>query len=236
MTTRSRFLKLLAVATLVAAPSLASAQSWTQWTAGSVGSFSGTLLGSTVTFAGGNSGGQLFNGTDVAGTMTQAGAQGNNYFNPPNAYNQGGLTVPGLGLIQFIGASGATRPNIITFSSAVINPYFAFVSVGQPNLPVTYTFNAPFTVLSNDNCATPTYWSCGSYSTGVNSLTGSEFSGTIRFLGTFNSITFSTNPDENWHGLTVGADSVVPEPATMSLLAMGLVGMAAARRRGKRSA
>ena len=223
----SSFVQLLAVVAVVAAPSTASAQSWTQWTSGGAGAFNGLLFGSAVTFAGGNIDGQLFNGGGSSFDAT-------NYFNPPNAYNQAGLTVPGLGMIRFNGASAV---NTVTFANAVVNPYFAFVSVGQPGLPVTYSFNAPFSVLSNNNNPNCAFWGCGTYSLGTNSFTGNEFSGTIQFLGTFSSLTFSTTPGEFWHGFTVGADeSVVPEPATMSLLATGLIGMAAARRRRKRVA
>lgn len=231
----------LMAALFAAAPSVASAQTWTDWTSGSAGAFGGLLFGSAVTFTGGNVGGQLDNGTDVAGTLSQNG-NGSNYFgfNSGNAYNQGGLTVPGLGMIQF---NGATRLNTVTFATPVVNPYFAFVSVGQPGDPVTYTFSDIFTLLS-DNTSACAYWGCGTNSVGVGNsgsvLVGDEFSGTIQFAGTFSSISFATDPGENWHGFTVGAlapSSVVPEPATMAMMATGLVAMAGAGlRRRKRSA
>jgi hypothetical protein len=235
----------LVAALVAAAPSLASAQSWTDWTSGSPGSFGGTLFGSSVTFTGANIGGQLGNGTDVATTLSETGGQGNNYFsaNSGNAYNQGGLTVPGLGLVQF---NGATTSNTITFGTAVVNPFLAFVSVGQGGDPVTYDFGGDvFTMLSDNtsagNCA---YWGCGTNSVGVGNsasiLLGTEFSGTVQFVGTFSSISFTTNPGENWHAFTVGAAapaSVTPEPATMAMMATGLVAMAGAGiRRRKRSA
>jgi hypothetical protein len=233
----------LLAALLAATPTLASAQSWTDWTSGNAGSFGGTLFGSSVTFAGGNVGGQFGNGTDATGSLSQNG-NGNNYFsfNSGNAYNQGGQTVPGLGLVQFNGESAS---NTITFGTAVVNPYFAFVSVGQPNQPVTYDFGSDiFTMLSdNTNAGDCAYWACGTNSVGVgnsaSALTGNEFSGMIQFIGTFSSISFSTANDENWHAFTVGADgaaSVTPEPATMTMLATGLVGLVGAGiRRRKRS-
>ena len=63
-------------------------------------------------------------------------------------------------------------------------------------------------------------------SDGNTNLIGNEFSGTIRFNGTFNSLTFSTNPAENWHGFTYGIrtteriEPTVPEPSTVFLVAM----------------
>lgn len=218
---------------ILIAPTAASAQAWTDWTGSdpvlapnnfvtAIGTVTGTLAGVTVTYTGGFVGAQLSGGT--------------NYWNPDGAYTQNGLSAPNLN--DFIQLNGATS-GTISFSSAVLNPYFALISVGRTNLPVTYDFgSAAFTVVSNNNtdCA---IWGCGSYTTLGNSLTGYEFSGTLQFTGLFNSITFSTDPEEYWHGFTVGApveagtQSVVPEPATMSLLATGLIGMAAARKRRK---
>lgn len=235
MRIRSGFFALAAAAVIALVPSSARAQTWTTWTFGSAGLFTGSLFGSTVTYTGGNIGGQLSDGTDVAGTLTYNG--GSDFFNPGNPYNQNGMNVPGLGMIQF---NGATRLNTITFANAVVNPFIALISVGQSNMPITYAFSDPFIVRSDNNCPTPSYWSCGSYSTVGNSLIGNEFSGTIEFSGTFTSLTFSTDPDEDWHGFTVGAHgaatAVTPEPATMTLVATGLVGMMGVARRRKRSA
>jgi hypothetical protein len=236
------FAAMLGAGILAATPGLVSAQSWTSWTSGSAGAFGGTLLGSSVTFTGGNVGGELFDGT-VIGPLTDP--NGLNFFNPSDPYTKfngvtvsPALTVPGLGMIEF---NPASTNDVLTFTGgAAIDPYFALISIGQPTDPTTWTFSSPFTVLSNNNCNTPSYWACGSYTTanpsaGVYTITGSEFSGTLEFTGTFSSMTFSTTT-EDWNGFTVGAAAVTPEPATMSLLATGLVGLAGVSRRRKRSA
>jgi len=223
--------RITAVAALIAAaaaPTTASAQTWTNWTSNGPSIFSGALLGTSVTYTGNYAGGQL------------TGGGGTDYFNPSGAYTQGGLTSPNtggnVGFVQLINPSVGT----LTFGSALNNVYLALLSVGQSGIPVSYTFDRAFTVVSNNNtsCA---YWGCGTYSVVGNTITGNEFSGTLLFSGSVSSLAISTDPGENWHGFTVGAlrgDVVAtPEPASLVLMGTGLAGVAGfARRRRNRAA
>ncbi len=229
----TRRVAVLAATALFALPAMSSAQTWTTWLTANPGDFMGTLLGTSVDFF----------GPYAAGS--QLSCCGTDYFSPNDPYTQGGLTSPdqggNVGFVQLVEPTSGT----IVFGAPVTDLYLAFISVGQPNVGVTYTFDHPFTVLSNNNCPTAAFWGCGSYSVLGNSLTGFEFSGTIQFTGTFDELTLTTDPREDWHGITVGIDQVAPpreivgtpEPATISLFATGLVGVAgAARVRRKRSA
>jgi len=217
----------------IAAPSIASAQLWTNWNAANVvaGTMTGTVGATSVNFSGTFSGFQLANG--VSQNLSQRGAQGNNYWTPSAPYQSAGVTAPDrLGFMQF--SSGSPLGGTIVFGSTVINPLISFISVGQSGSPVTYNFgDANYTVLS-DNTVNAAYWGTGTNTrgvgfTGTGALGGNEFSGTIRLNGSFNSFSFTTTA-ENWHGLTVGVVSV-PEPSSIAIMAFGLAGLGVVARR-----
>lgn len=105
-------------------------------------------------------------------------------------------------------SSAVTTPNTITFSSPVKDPVMLILSEGRPNLPVYYNFDQDFVILSSGNG----YWGgnpSGSLleeAGGV--LKGVKGHGTIQFLGTITSISWTVQSNENWYGFTIG----VPEP------------------------
>lgn len=80
------------------------------------------------------------------------------YYNNVNT----GFTTPGgtygdlapHDMLQVINPSTFT----LTFSQAIVNPYVAFVSVGQGGLPISYTFNGAICSLS---AAENNYWGTG---------------------------------------------------------------------------
>lgn len=138
----------------------------------------------------------------------------------------------------------------LQFSQMIANPVFSFVSLNGNG----YAFlNQDFEILSvggvdGNDCG---YWGCGGVTKTVVDLgngnfqyqlnsTGGEPHGTIRFVGAFDQLTWRSSTNEHWNGFTVGvqgtaAEVFVPEPATMSLLGLGLTGLGVMRRRKRLS-
>lgn len=89
------------------------------------------------------------------------------------------------------------------------------------------------------------------YQLNSNNVGGTEPHGTLRFKGAFDTVTWNSSSNEFWNGFTVGVQgtaievlpcevdptlpqcipSSVPEPSTLVLFGLGLVGLSYARRR-----
>lgn len=164
--------------------------------------------------------------------MTQTGGPCTNYWTEPNPADRpytGGSVTNGPTACEQIGLNTANTVTV-TFSSAVSSLYMALLSVGQPNLAVTYDFDRAFIIDSEGqgywgNDATDGVLGAGDL------LTMREFHGLLQFAAPVNSLTFSTAPGENWHAFTFGAP--VPEPATPLLVgvAVTVLGLVVRRRR-----
>ncbi len=152
----------------------------------------------------------------------------------------------------------------LQFSQAIANPVFAFVSLNGNG----YAFDQDFEILSlggvdGNDCG---YWGCGGaskvvveispgvfeYQLNSNNAGGTEPHGTLRFVGTFDTLTWRSSNDEYWNGFTVGVQGTrdevcqpgstlpecgggggngqVPAPAPLALLAFALLGVGMARR------
>jgi hypothetical protein len=215
--------------TLAAAHASAALVNWTDWTRVSSSGASGTLAGTAVTVTGTTNG------------VSQAACGGGaiNYWTQPNASSPaytGGTVSNAPTACEQVGLNTATSITI-TFSSAIDTLYMALVSVGQPTVAVTYDFDRSFAIDSQG----VGYWSFangglpGSAVTGPgDTLTMREFHGMLRFGGGITSLTFTTNPSENWHAFTLGT-LAVSAPGTLALGGLGLMALGlAARRRAAR--
>jgi hypothetical protein len=227
-------MRAIALAATVAAP--AGAQGvWTDWTAGTAGANS-TAVG-TMTFAGPQVVVVNYSG-EIYGIQTTCGTD---YWTPTATYDAPGISRPtGCDMIQLVGGAN-TGLHTLSFSQPLVNPFFAVLSLGGGNA-ASYNFNAPFDIVSQG---------AGYFGGGPASLTelagdilsGQEGNGTIQFQGTYSSISWTVPNGETWHAFTVGAagvgtlQSTVPEPSTVALLGIGMVGVGAvARRRTRKQA
>lgn len=233
---------LAAAAWLTAATPAAHAQTpgnvyWADW-------LSATAVGNTGTVAGaldvGGTAVDVTYGGELQFAVTAPGAT--NYFQPRATFLGTLLQDAQPITSDLVAISGGTGiRNTFTFSRPITNPVMSIVSLGRGSTPVEYAFDAPFEIVSGG----PTSIFGGVALTRASSTTvrGQEGNGTIRFLGTFSSLSFTTNGGEYWNGFTLGVQglasgdgpgTVVPEPATVALVGLGLAGVAAAGRARRR--
>jgi hypothetical protein len=219
---------LLLAACAVSTSALAHADTivWANWssaTSGTPGSAIGTIGSVGVTYSGQTSGLTNVPSWTPASTFT-GGVVGNA---PPHTPT-----------IQIEG--GSTLSETISFSSTVVDPIFAIWSLGQPGVAASFDFSSksgqPFTVVGGG----PSAEFNGSALTSTGSVVhGNEGNGLVQFMGSFDSVTFTTPNFENYYAFTVGYDATltnpgtpgpVPEPATLSLFGLGLAAVPLIRR------
>ena len=190
--------------------------SWVDWTSANTSSATGTMtFGSTTVTV--NYSGQLI------GSQTSGGT---NYWSPTTAYLQGEVTnaPPTPDILQM--STAVSRS--LTFSRPVTDLYFAYVSLNGNG----FVFSQDFTIVSQGTG----YWGTGtatksSPAAGQYALTGTsgEPHGLIKFTGSFSSLSWTSNSNENWYGFTVAA--AVPEPGTGALLLIGVTTLLKRRNR-----
>ncbi|MEK7681700.1 MAG: hypothetical protein AAB369_02595, partial [Chloroflexota bacterium] len=106
---------------------------------------------------------------------------------------------PDPDIIQLSGGNSTVYK--VTLSQPIVDPIMAIVSLGSGGNTITYNFNSPFTIVSQG----VGYW--GGCSTCLvqlpnNVLQGREGHGTIKFLGAYNTFSWTVPNPEVWHGFT----------------------------------
>ncbi len=139
------------------------------------------------------------------------------------------------GIIQLMG--GNTNVNTVTFSKPVVNPVMAIWSLGAGGNPAQFDFmNATPVLVSGGPSAE---YGGSSITISGNNVLGSEGNGTVQFMGTFTSLSWTNPKAEFWYGFDVGIAGVgttgVPEPSTLALFSIAFLPLAVSlRRRGRR--
>jgi hypothetical protein len=133
-------------------------------------------------------------------------------------------------MVQLVGG-GVTNAvtDILTFSTPVVDPVFAIWSLGAGGTPASFVFNQTPTLVAGGPSAE---YNGSTISILGNTVSGAEGNGTVQFLGTFSSLSWTNPQNEGYYGFTVGIPSAVPEPELYALMLAGLslIGFVARRR------
>ncbi|MBI5692081.1 MAG: hypothetical protein HZC55_18530 [Verrucomicrobia bacterium] len=205
---------------------------WTSYTWGTNGSASGNLGGIGVTYSG-----------DVRDLQNNHGTV---FDNSAGGYFGQTVYTPSLDVSDALGTWGSTGvTNTITFTSAVLNPILWINSLGRggawdlSTYVQTWTFSSPFSLLSSLNVLSELPNPYKMTQSG-NSLIGQEGHGSIQFIGSYTSISWTSNKLEQSAYFQVGYDnsivpSTVPDQGSMLLLPLAFGGLMLCRQLGRRS-
>ena len=211
----------IAFATLIALAASAEAApiDWNTWASTTAGSITTTGGPVGVAFAGPSV--SVVNNYPSY-TPTSTFADGSVVDNAPTSANN---------IMQLFG--GSTVLNTVTFSTAVVNPVMAIWSLGQGGINAQFAFTNATPLFVSGGPSSE--YSGSPISVSGNTVSGIEGNGTVQFLGTYTSISWTNPVFENWYGFDVGIANVaaVPEPEIYALMLAGLgfVGFIGRRRR-----
>lgn len=201
-------------------PTRTNRYSWVDWQSANVAE--GTATG-IITLAGGEQITVTLRAADPAGPAPLFGFTNNGvnsggiagfsfhdwFSTTPASYTSAYvLNYPGFDddLIALSGGTESGHPltsYVITFRPAVSDPAMAIMSLGAGDNPSVYDFDRPFQLVSQGT---------GRFGGGSSSLSsgagetlkGSEGNGTIRFLGSYSTFSWTVPDGEIWNGFTIG--------------------------------
>ncbi len=196
---------------LVARPASAGVIGWANWSSSTATTVSGTAttaLGTVVgvTYTGERAFVQTSCGTDY--WISRSSTNPYTSANVLNAPNASGVSSSQCDIIALSAATSKT----LTFSEPVTNPVFAVVSLNGNG----YRFDRDFDILSYAYG----YWGAGTLtkttttSGGVTTydlIGAGEPHGTIQFIGTFSTITWTSLSNEYWNGFTIGIEDAAAD-------------------------
>lgn len=156
-------------------------------------------------------------------------------YTPTSSYTDGVVVTnapaASNGILQLQGGDGTL--NTVTFATPVVNPVMAIWSLGAGGTPASFVFTN----------ATPVFVAGGpsaeyggqAITVSGNTVSGQEGNGTVEFIGTYTSLSWSNPQAEYWYGFNVGISGVaaVPEAGTWSLMFAGLGAVAVRVRRSR---
>ena len=212
--------KLALAAASLAASGLAHSATidWNSWSTNSVGTITTGSGPIGVTYAGQMQG---FYPNYPSWGPSATWADGTVVANAPGANS---------GIIYLTG--GNSTVDTITFSQAVVNPVFAIWSLGQGGVQASFNFIGvtPVFVAGGGSAE----YGGSAISVSGNNVYGAEGNGTVQFMGTYTSISWTNPAYEGWYGFDVGVAGVagvVPEPGSVGLMLAGLTLVGLALRR-----
>lgn len=117
---------------------------------------------------------------------------------------------------------GTSTVNTLLFSQPVIDPVLAIWSLGsvvQGQASFVFTGLSPLNIVGGPSAE---YGGSPLNLSGV-TVSGIEGNGSIQFLGTYSSISWTNPQFEDYYGFNVGVLDVVPEPSSLVLAIVSLV-------------
>jgi hypothetical protein len=139
------------------------------------------------------------------------------YWNPPSTWTSTQVPNPPTtpDILRLTG--GNNQIYRVTLSRPIRDPLMALVSLGSGGNATEYDFDSPFTIVSQGRNA---IWGGTDHSLvqlDGNRLVGSEGNGTIRFVGTFSTFSWTVPIPEFWHGFTFGirTTDALAQPVTV---------------------
>ena len=151
--------------------------------------------------------------------------QGFTSWNPTSTWADGTILSNGLNvnnnIIQLRGGSSVV--NTLSFSQPVIDPVLAIWSLGSVvQGPASFVFTglSPLNIVGGPSAE---YGGSPLTLSGV-TVSGLEGNGSIQFLGTYSSISWTNPQFEDYYGFNVGVLDVVPEPSSLLLAIVSLAG------------